>query len=237
MTIDTPNADSSNSNNTSGNDSNTPKWWVDEKTPGTGDRPEWLPEKFKSVSELGKNYQELEKRLGYVPDKYDFSKSQYLDPDYEPFHELQEFAKSKRVPAEVMDKMIESVDKYMSEFSIDPNEEVQKLGENGKERLKILNNWAKANLSNDSYSALTSHLRTAEGVKALEELRNKMMTNTQNIPSGNDDSGKGQPTLAELQEELNNNLQKYKTDPKYRKDITSRLEIAAKQSTFVDKAW
>jgi len=38
------------------------------------DRPEWLPEKFKSPEDLAKSYTELEKKIsGRVPEKYDWS--------------------------------------------------------------------------------------------------------------------------------------------------------------------
>src|SRR5580658_9792682 len=101
-----------------------PSWFIDEGIPGAGDRPAWLPEKFKSVADMAKSNAELEKRLGMAPDEYDFSKSRYLDPDYVPFEELKQIAKEKRVPQEVIDKMLESVDKYMDEFNIDQKEEL-----------------------------------------------------------------------------------------------------------------
>ena len=150
----------------------SPKWYLDEKTSLAGERPSWMPEKFKTVADLSKSYHELEKRVGTAPEEYDFSKSRYLDPDYVPFQEFKQVAKDKRVPQEVIDKMLESVDKYMDEFQIDDNEEINKLGENAKDRLETLNNWAKANLSNVNLTKLfTSNLRTAESVKAIEELK------------------------------------------------------------------
>lgn len=211
-------------------------WYIDEGLPGMGERPTWLHDKFKSVADLARSNQELEKRLGTVPDDYDFSKSRYLDPDYVPFHELKQVAKDKRVPQEVIDKMLESVDKYMDEFSIDDNEEIQKLGDNALERLTTLNNWAKANLSNDAYESLTSHLRSAESVKALEELRNKMMSNTTQIPSGNSGSVNPPASVDDIKMEISNNLAKYKTDAAYRKDVSTRLEVAVKNSgAYIDK--
>ncbi len=213
-----------------------PSWYIDEGIPGVGNRPGWLNEKFKSTADLAKSYHELEKKVGTVPDDYDFSKSKYLDPDYVPFHELKQVARDKRVPQEVIDKMLESVDKYMDEFSIDDNEEIKKLGENAQDRLVTLNNWAKANLSQESFEVLTSNLRSAESVKALEELRNKMMSNTTQIPNGNDGAVHNAASLEDIKLELSNNLAKYKSDPNYRKDITGRLEIAAKNSGgYVDK--
>jgi hypothetical protein len=195
-----------------------------------------LPDKFKTTADLAKSYHELEKKVGTVPDDYDFSKSKYLDPDYVPFHELKQIAKDKRVPQEVIDKMLESVDKYMDEFTIDDREEINKLGANAQDRLTTLNNWAKANLSNDSYEALTYNLRSAESVKALEELRNKFMSGATQIPNGNDGAIHNAASLEDIKLELTNNLQKYKDDPNYRRDLQGRLEIAAKNAGgYIDK--
>lgn len=212
-----------------------PKWFIDEGMPGSGDRPAWLPEKFKSVADMARSNAELEKRLGTVPDEYDFTKSRFLDPDYVPFQELKSAAKEKRVPQEFIDKMIESVDKYVDEFRTDSAEELKKLGENARERVITLDNWAKANLSRDAYEGLTVSLNNAESIKALEELRGKMMSSTPQVPN-NQGNVEGGQSLDDVKMELQTNLHKYKTDEKYRKDISKRLEIAAKNVPgFVDK--
>lgn len=213
-----------------------PSWFIDEGRPGDGERPQWLPEKFKTAADLAKSFSELEKKLGTAPDEYDFSKSRYLDPDYVPFQELQQIAKDKRVPKDVMDKMLDSVDRYMDEFKVDESEEIKKLGDNAKDRLTTLDNWAKANLSKDSYEALTGNLRNADSIRALEELRGKMMSNTLNVPAGNDNAASNIASVDDLRTELETNLEKYKTDPVYRKDLQARLEIAAKNIPgYVDK--
>lgn len=212
-----------------------PKWWVDEGIPGVGDRPEWLSSKFKTAADLATSYSELEKRVGSAPDDYDLSKAELIDPDYGPFQDLKEFAKSKAVSQEVMDKILGTVDQYMKEFTVDFNEEKKKLGENAKERVNVLNNWAKSNLSKDSFTALTSSLRTADGIKALEEIRNKMMENNTTIPSGNDDSSGNAYSLEEIQEEISTNFEKYKTDPKYRKELEVKMQRVAGKTDYVDK--
>lgn len=214
----------------------TPAWYIDEGIPGVGARPPWLSDKFKTVADLGKSFNELEKKLGTAPEEYDFSKSKYLDEDYVPFQELKQLAKEKRVPQEVMNKMLESVDKFMDEFGTNPDEEIQRLGDNAKERLSTLDNWAQANLSKESYEALASSLRDADSIKALEELRGKFMSNTPVVPGGNDGANAGNATLEDLKTELSNNLPKYKSDPVYRKELQNRLEVAAKNAPgFVDK--
>lgn len=212
-----------------------PKWFIDDGVAGVGDRPTWLPEKFKNVADLAKSNAELEKRLGVVPESYDFTKSKFLDPDYEPFQELQKLAKEKRVPQEVMDKFIDSVDKYVDEFRTDNSAEMKALGDNSKERIEVLDNWAKANLSKEAYEALTGSINNAASVKALEELRGKFMSNTTQIP-GNSGNINTSASLDDIKMELSNNLAKYKTDETYRKDIQKRLEVAAKNTPgFVDK--
>lgn len=200
-------------------------WFWDENTPGQGDRPQFLPEKYKSVADVAKAYKELESRLGTAPKEYDFSKGQgWIEPDYEPFQEMAEFARSKHVPQEVMDKFLDSVGLYLDEFRTDMGEEKAKLGEKATERLQILNNWAKSNLSEKSFAALTAGMRTADQIEALEEIRNKMLNNSTMVPGGNTSVTGGGPTLEEYRSELNANFAKYKTDPAYRKEMERKLE-------------
>lgn len=217
------NQDSATGAATNGTDSAS--WFWDDSTPGQGERPNFLPEKYKSVADVAKAYKELESRLGVAPNEYDFSKGQsWMEPDYEPFHEMAEYARSKHVPQDVMDKMLESVGFYLDEFRTDINEEKSKLGDKATERLKILNNWAKSNLSEKSFEALTAGMRTAEQIEALEEIRNKMIGNSTIVPGGNNSTASSGMTLEEYRSELNTNYKKFKEDPAYRKDMEKKLE-------------
>ena len=48
-------------------------------------RPEWLPEKFKTAEDLAKSYTELEKKItNRVPEQYDFSVTQEYGLDSMP---------------------------------------------------------------------------------------------------------------------------------------------------------
>lgn len=210
-------------------------WWWDDKTPGTGERPEWLPAKYKSAADAARAFKELEKKLGAAPSEYDWSKGKsWVDTDYLPFQELADFAKSKHVTQDVMDKMLETVGDYLDEFSVDYSEERAALGDNAEDRLRVLNNWAKSNFSEDAYHALTSSMRTADAVKAIEEIRLKMIENNTTIPTGNE-SPQGMQSLEDIQTEMTNNLEKYKNDPAYRKEIQAKISMASKDSRYVDK--
>lgn len=202
-----------------------PSWWWDEKTPGTGERPDFLPEKFKTVSDMAKAQKELENKLGRAPDKYDFSKGEsWIDEEYEPFQKMAEMAKQNHIPQYVMDTMLESVGSYLDEFKPNLEEEKAKLGENAGERLTVLNNWAKSNLSEKSFEALSGAMQSAEAVEAMEELRSKMIGNESSIPGPNDGIAAAGLTLEEYRSELNDNYSKYKSDPTYRKKMEQKLE-------------
>jgi hypothetical protein len=215
---------------------NEPSWWISDGNPGQGERPDWLPEKFKSVSDVAKSYSELEKRVGSAPKDYDLSKAEsWIDPDYAPFQEMMQFAKEKHVSQDVFDKVLDSVTKYLDEFNVDYNEERAKLGDKVDERLGVLDNWAKSNFSEDTYNALSNSIQTADGIKALEEVRNKMNSNATVIPNTNLGAQADVPSLQDIQSELNNNLTKYKTDPAYRRELQAKMELASKNSGFEEK--
>jgi len=213
-----------------------PTWWHHEGVPGAGDRPDWLASKFKTVSDAAKSYNELEKRVGSAPNEYDLSKGDsWIEGDYQPFQEMLELAKSKHVSQDVMDKMLDSVGKYLDEFKVDYSQERAKLGDKAEERLGLLDNWAKSNFSAETYEALSNNLRTADSIKALEEVRNKMNSSTTTIPNSNHDVNTQVPTLQDIQGELNNNLDKYKTDPAYRAQLQQKMEMASKNSGYEEK--
>lgn len=212
--------------------SDVPAWFWDDNTPGTGDRPAWLPSKYKSAADVGKAYAELEKRLGQAPNEYDFSKGEsWIEPEYEPFHQLADFAKQNHVPQTVMDKMLETVGLYLDEFKSDITEEKAKLGEKAGERLQLLNNWAKSNLSEKAFNTLSGHMRTAEAIEALEEIREKMLNQNTMVPGNNNTGTGGAFTIEEYRSELHANYAKYKTDSHYRQEMDRKLEsIVTKQA-------
>lgn len=212
-------------NSTQAQASDTTTWWWDDNTPGTGERPQWLPTKYKSAADIAKAHSELEKRLGSAPNEYDFSKGEsWIEPDYEPFQDMAEFAKQNHVPQTVMDKMLETVGLYLDEFKTDLSEEKAKLGENASERLQVLNNWAKSNLSEKAFQVLSGSMRTADAIEALEEIREKMLNNNTLVPNNNASVAGSGMTLEEYRSELGENYTKYKNDPHYRKQMERKLE-------------
>jgi hypothetical protein len=208
-------------NTTEDNTTSEPEWYWDENTPGEGERPDFLPDKFKSVADAAKSYSELEKKLGSVPSDYDLSEADWIDQDSEKISGLKEIAKKHHMSQQAFKDMLDGVNSYLSDFDVDIEKEKAKLGDNIEERLGKLDNWAKSNLSEKAYNAIADSLDTADKIQALEEIREKMIGDTTNIPTGNESTSE---TMEDLQNELALNMAKYKTDSKYRRDIENRME-------------
>lgn len=204
-----------------------PKWWLSKDSPMQGDIPEWMPSQFKSVEALATSYKELQKRFGQAPDSYDLTKGGgWVNPKYQGFKEMIELGHKYRVPGEFMDKMLESVGGYIDSHAFQPESVIEKLGEDANERLDLLENWGNANFGEETFAALTENITTAEGVLALEKIREAMMNNQTVIPTDNGNSSKP-ATVASLQNEMRENLSKYESDPAYRADLMRRFDIAS----------
>lgn len=203
-------------------------WYWDSGIPGTGARPDYLPEKYNSVAEAAKARGELEARLGLAPKEYDLSKADWLDAGHESMRKMTEYAKTKHVPQDVLDNVLGAVGNYIESQKPNADLEKQKLGEKGQERLDLLRNWAKANLSDNAYKTMTDKnnglFATADAILALEEMRSKILSQDTVIGNGNGDTTNAEYTQADYQKELTENIKKYKEDPKYRAEMRRKLD-------------
>ena len=219
-----------------------PSWLIDDGIPGVGDRPEWLPEKFKTVKDAMGSLSQLEKKMGTASvDSYDFGEyKETFDSEHEAFKELGDFFKEKRISQDVFDKTLKTIDKYGSSFLPDFEAEKASLGEGADRRIEILGNWMDSNLSKDAANALkplTQEYGTATAIKALEEIRGKLMENNPSIPNGASTDGAEQETVEQLTAELEDpaNFKKYKEDSKYRDSYSARVTKASQSSNYIDK--
>lgn len=223
-------------------DGNTPSWWISEGVPGSGERPEWLPEKFNSMSDVVKSYNELEKKQAQsqsvkAPEEYSFGDHEKaFDAQHDAMKKMVEKAREKNIPQEHFDIFLESMNEYAQSFVQTPEEVLAELGDKGQERIDKLNNWAEANFSKETFEILTESMYSADAIKAIEEIRSKMLSNEPNVPNGNETGATEEKyNLKELQNEIEANLDKFKTDPEYRKEMRAKLDNAKEQSSYVDK--
>jgi len=201
-----------------------PSWYIDEGIAGSGERPAWLPEKFKTVKSMADSYSVLEKKFTAPSGEYDLSKGEgWFNPEFEPLKDLVDAAKKSQVPQEVIDKMLSGVGDYLKQDSFDEASEIAKLGEGYEQRIETVVNWAKSNLSEKAFKSLSEMAMTADDILAIEEIRNLHMSNQNQIPT-NQNTQTSHKTLKDLQQEMISNYDKYKTDKSYRENIKSQME-------------
>jgi len=99
----------------------------------------------------------------------------------------------------------------------DANEEMNKLGDNARERVEAAELWSKKNLSPEAYSAFSSLAVTAEGVQAIEEI---MKLNQSAVMPSNPTQIDVAPNVDDLRSMMN--------DPRY-------WDSARRDQSYVDR--
>lgn len=160
-------------------------WALADGVDGEGDAPEWFKgDKYKSVSEQAKAYNELEGKFGSftgAPDEYgvflsDELKEQGIEiaADDPIMEEAMKFAKDSSMNQEGFNNMVNlyAMTKIAENNAMEESkvEEIKSLGANAQTRLDNLSKWGKANMSDDQYAGFEEMLTTASSVQAVERL-------------------------------------------------------------------
>jgi len=177
------------------------------------DRPDWLPEKFKTAEDLAKSYAELEKTLAdkspKIPEQYDFSYAKEFglaDMDDELRAEVNEAFKhaklseqqAKEVMALYSDQVTKITDQLLSAPRTDLQQEqgsLQKVwGEKYADNIQAVKQYAEKLPKRMLEYPLVD---TAEGIQFLQEM---MMNNVQNpIVS----TAANRPNVVSIREQIN----------------------------------
>jgi hypothetical protein len=141
---------------------------------GVGDQPEWYKaDKYKSVSEQAKAYTELEKKFGGFTGapKDGYSVVEGVESDDALWQELVSFGEKTNMSQSAMNdawELLSAQDQAAEEVSMEV--ELQKLGDNGVERVKVVEQYMKNNLDGDTYERLRYAVNSAEAVELIEAL-------------------------------------------------------------------
>lgn len=182
----------------------------DAKQEGGDERPKWLPEKFKTPEAMARAYADLETKLRNsgranpddivpeTPDEY-FNDGIELDPEVDRLG-LEPDDPGLKVAADVFKKygigkqtaqaIVKDMFKGMNEHAplpVDPEQELQALGPNGRHVVKGTMLWLEkldreGKLSDEDADTAIQLMGTARGVKFLNKLRG--MTGERSIPTG-----------------------------------------------------
>ncbi len=208
-------------------------WYLADGVAGQGVKPEYLLDKYKSVDEQAQGYKEIFDKLSAhqgAPVEYnlDFIKESgvEIDPNQPQFKEFMELSKEENISQKYFQQ---AISKYIELEKVRmPNleEERAKLGPDGAEMMNTIRQWAINNMPADEAEALCYMAVSAAGVRALDRLRNGSQPSS--VPT--DPTKIPKPvsvnTVAQLQQEMADNLNKYNTDENYRAQYTKRMAQA-----------
>jgi len=168
------------------------------------ERPEWLSEKYltndrsidEAIAEQAKAYNEAQKKLRSVdvPESYDLEIPEDSKIDKEAldqfktskmFEAITSSAKEAKIPQkafnDVMVKALAAEAEQLAEQRESYAKEQEKLlGENSKERIGQISNWAKNNLDENEYEVFANMTTSAAAVELFEKIRS--MAIKSNVP-------------------------------------------------------
>ena len=149
---------------------------------------------------LGKTPEEYKVNVPELPENVDVS----VSDDMEIVQWWKDTAKKNGLSQDQFDEGVKVfVDNAMATLP-DVNAEMEKLGDNSKERVEAAELWSKKNLSPEAYNTFSSIASTADGVKAIEEIMK--MTKDSPMPTT--------PTQVSVTPDLGD-LKSMMNDPRY----------------------
>ena len=184
--------------------SSNQEWYISDGVKGEGDAPEGFdPGKhknlFEAISSQNKSIEDMRKMVSKLPSEVesysvenaDILSEVGLDEDSKSLSDFKNLAKELRIPqdtfnsilgfyAETSKSLIDESNTNIAEYE---KKEFEKLGENGKEKVNALNNWASNSLPDDLYDSFKKTMNSADSVKVLDYFRESMVNNN-NIPAG-----------------------------------------------------
>ncbi len=213
------------------NESEGSAWYWDEGVPGTGERPEWLKSKYGKVVDQAKAYLDAEKKIGSepsaAPEDYEWGDYQELfDVENPHLADLKNKAKELRLSQEAFKTILDPFAAYHKSLIPDTDAEIEKLGPNADAKINTVNQWASNHLSDDSLETLGRISQTADVFKLMDEIRQLHYQTQSKVPT-NVSVGKAEIISAEqVQNEITENYDRYKSDSNYRRELNQKLKQA-----------
>lgn len=149
------------------------EYYLTEGIKGTGEVPEWLDTKYKSVADQAKGYAELSKKFGGFKGapKDGYTPPEGIESDDALYQELEAFATKTNMSADAFGEAWELLS-TQGEVAEEYNQEVElnKLGDNAQERVKTVESFMKNNLDADTYEKARGLVTNADTIELVELL-------------------------------------------------------------------
>lgn len=205
-------------------------WYLDENIPGSGERPDYLEGKYKSVAAQAKAYKEARSALGALsgaPDAYNLDGfKDHLQIDSPAIKNFTEYAKGNRINQDAIEKFLNTMVDYENSQIPDIKDELSKL-EGGEQRYNTVQTWAKNTLSQSAYETFDIIPKTAQTIAFFDELRQKEASARRTGGEGLSAAHEKPVTMSDLKAELNANYKRYQTDNHYRANLENRMRLAS----------
>ena len=171
----------------------------DQPIDSMGERPAWLPEKFKSAEDMAESYSQLEGKISQKeedirsnimkeleadaykdrpPTKGEYILPEGIDEELAKSNELLEWwADQAFENGYSQDEFAEGIEMYRKVANIgmtDPQSEMKQLGDNATERVQAVEMWSNKFFSPEQHAEIANLCATAEGVKAMETVMNAL---------------------------------------------------------------
>ena len=209
------------------------------------ERPEWLPEKFESASDLAKAYSELESRMGSqespesqeVTEDVDASDREVLTmDDIRPFSE--EFAEKGELGEESYQKLDELgfprelVDNYIQGMSAYSQQQSTQMmaAVGGEESYNQMTEWASKSLSEAEINAYNAIMDSGDpsqidiAVRGMHARFKANDTEPTLIQGDTVNVNNGFNSTAEVTAAIND--PRYRKDPAYRKEVQRKIQMS-----------
>lgn len=209
------------------------------------ERPEWLPEKFESASDLAKAYSELESRMGSqespeseeVTEDVDASDREALTmDDIRPFSE--EFAEKGELGEESYQKLDELgfprelVDNYIQGMAAYSQQQSTQMmaAVGGEESYNQMTDWASKNLSEAEINAYNAIMDSGDpsqidiAVRGMHARFKANDTEPSLIQGDTVNVNNGFNSTAEVTAAIND--PRYRKDPAYRKEVQQKIQMS-----------
>ena len=221
----TETTESSPANETSANEESGQWNWAEGIT-GNGDKPEWLQDRYKSVSDQAKAYKELEKKFGEFKgapkDGYDLEAIP-LDKDNKMLNTLSETFKELNMSQSGFERVVSEFMTAQTQMSdMDMQAEIAKLGPKANSMIKQTNTRLTNNFDKGVADTVKSWIQTSDDILALNALLSNQTLSS--IPNNN---AMQQVITTEsystLKDEKVANYDRYQTDETYAKSLNERI--------------
>jgi len=203
--------------------------------------------KYNSISDFEKSHDELQKsysqktaeykeRMGAftgAPEAYEAGEGIEVSEDNPLFGKLQELGKEINLDNEGYNKLVQMYNDTMAEqeaqYEETMKQELEKLGGSAQERIQNINDWSKANLSEDEQAVINRIATDAESVQFIES----MIARTKPQGMAQSHQVKANPTYSkeeirqmQMAKDENGN-RKMSTDHEYYKKVMSLMAQTA----------